>query len=480
MAYTRHIKPAWIAAALFGLASLTMLAIRIGFFQAEEPPLPPAAPVTAERETWMNIFQNDRKIGYAYRRLTPLGSEYSFLESANMLINTMGMAQDVHLQTGGILDSDFRVKSFDFNLRSSLFRFKIWGRKEGGTLVLHTGKEQMVIPVSRDLFLTSGATDALLSWDLELNETRTFHMFDPATMGERPVRVTMVGEETLDVLGSPAETRRFSIDFMGTSQSVWIDSEGSVVREDGFMGISLERTTEEHALGGHPLTASTDLTEIVSVPSNMVLEHPDDLSLLRIQVSGIPAAVSLEGGRQSLVGDVLTILKEKLPVPTGSPLADADDYLGSDLLIQSAHPSIVQLASEITGAEDAPLAKARKLMNWVYENIEKRPVLSVPNALETLEKRMGDCNEHAVLMAALARAAGIPAQVEAGLVYARGRFYYHAWNVLHLGQWISVDALMGQMPADVTHIRIVRGEPSQQIDLMGVIGKVGLVILERS
>jgi len=113
-------------------------------------------------------------------------------------------------------------------------------------------------------------------------------------------------------------------------------------------------------------------------------------------------------------------------------------------------------------------------------NIEKRPVLSVPNALETLENRMGDCNEHAVLLAAMARAAGIPAQIEAGLVYARGRFYYHAWNVLYLGKWITADSLMGQIPADVTHIRLVRGEPDSQMDLIGVIGKVKLEILEQS
>ena len=54
--------------------------------------------------------------------------------------------------------------------------------------------------------------------------------------------------------------------------------------------------------------------------------------------------------------------------------------------------------------------KAGKLVDWVHKNLEKRPVLSVPNALETLENRIGDCNEHAVLLAAFARAAGIPAE----------------------------------------------------------------------
>jgi len=93
---------------------------------------------------------------------------------------------------------------------------------------------------------------------------------------------------------------------------------------------------------------------------------------------------------------------------------------------------------------------------------------------------MGDCNEHAVLLAAFCRAAGIPAQVEAGLVFMKGSFYYHAWNVIYLGKWITVDALMNQMPADPTHIRIVRGEPDRQIDLIGVIGKINIKVLEQT
>jgi len=91
---------------------------------------------------------------------------------------------------------------------------------------------------------------------------------------------------------------------------------------------------------------------------------------------------------------------------------------------------------------------------------------------------MGDCNEHAVLFAALARAAGVPARIEAGLVYLKGRFYYHAWNAVFLERWITVDALMDQFPADATHIRFASGGPEKQLDLMGVIGNINLEILD--
>jgi transglutaminase-like putative cysteine protease len=91
---------------------------------------------------------------------------------------------------------------------------------------------------------------------------------------------------------------------------------------------------------------------------------------------------------------------------------------------------------------------------------------------------MGDCNEHAMLFAALARAAGIPARVEAGLVYLQGKFYYHAWNLLFLGRWVTADALFGQLPADATHLRLATGSMQQQVDLVGVIGNITIEILD--
>jgi transglutaminase-like putative cysteine protease len=109
--------------------------------------------------------------------------------------------------------------------------------------------------------------------------------------------------------------------------------------------------------------------------------------------------------------------------------------------------------------------------------VEKKPVLSVPNALEVLKMKAGDCNEHAVLTAALLRAAGVPAQIETGLVYQNGRFYYHAWNLAYTGRWVTADAVFNQIPADVTHIRLARGEGGQELSLLGVLGKIQLEVL---
>ena len=153
-------------------------------------------------------------------------------------------------------------------------------------------------------------------------------------------------------------------------------------------------------------------------------------------------------------------------------------FLRPGPFIQSDDEKIRALAQKIVADQSAAVNKARRLVDWVYRNIDKRPVLSLPDALSTLQNRVGDCNEHAVLLAALARAAGIPCRIEAGLVYLKGRFYYHAWNLVYVGRWITVDAVYNQVPADVSHIRLVTGSGSRQLDLMGVIGKLQLKVIK--
>ena len=115
----------------------------------------------------------------------------------------------------------------------------------------------------------------------------------------------------------------------------------------------------------------------------------------------------------------------------------------------------------------------------MYNEIKKEPTISIPNALEVLDTKKGDCNEHTVLFNALARAAGIPARTVVGMVYLRGAFYYHAWSEVWLGRWISLDSVLDQFPADVTHIKFVEGEIDRQIDILQLIGNLKIEVLEQ-
>ena len=120
---------------------------------------------------------------------------------------------------------------------------------------------------------------------------------------------------------------------------------------------------------------------------------------------------------------------------------------------------------------------AAVIKDWVHREVAKEPTVSIPNALGVLETRKGDCNEHTVLFNALARASGIPAKTVVGVVYLRGSFYYHAWSEIWLGSWVSLDPVLNQFPADVTHIKFLEGEIDRQIDIVQLIGKLKIEVL---
>jgi len=462
--------------------------VRIGLISKGEEDLDRILPtqVQADRETWMNIYQQEQKIGYVHRQIFKTLEGYKILESVFMQINTMGMMQDLRFRTVGSLKPDLTLSSFDVDLFSSLFRFKARGSVKDKILILSIAsggspEQQLSLPLKKEIHLSVGLLEILSAGDLKPGDSRTFTVFDPFTTTERPVKILVVGEETILVMDHEQIAKKVSVEFMGVSQFAWIGKNGAALREEGPLGIRLEQVAKEDALQKIALVPGTDIAAFASIPSSKMIRSVDQLTELRLRLSGIEErALSLEGGRQSFQDRILIIRKEPVSDTLSQHQAqerseEMKKYLEPTPFVQSDHPEIQAKVKEIISPNDPMVVKARKLVDWVNKNLQKRPVFSVPNALEILHNRVGDCNEHAVLLMSLARAAGIPAEMEAGVVYQRGRFYYHAWNVFYLGAWVTADATMGQIPADVTHIRLIRGM-ERQTDLIRVIGRMKIDI----
>jgi hypothetical protein len=487
-------KKFWIAGSIFTLAFAALFIIRLGILEGllSQPQTLSMESIQAvsERDTWMNIFQNERKIGYSHTRFYTDTTGYGLTEAVYMRINTMGMIQDIKLNTKSRLNADFTLQELDFEISSGRFHFAVQGKVIGNRLHVATesagSSRSLDIPIKDRPYLFSAIMDAIAATDLKPGDKYVFNIFDPGSMGQAEVIAEVIGEELVDVRGFNQLATKISLNFKGTSQLAWIGKEGGILKEKGFLGISLIKTDRKDALDGIAIKSSQDLTKMASVASNIKLENIEALEVLKVKIQGISSKnVKLQGGRQTYHQDVLIVQKETLSnlaveLKTEDLPALEKIFLKPGPFIQSDHPKIRALAQKITKdvPNASPLARAEKLLNWVHTNIEKRPVLSLPDALSTLKHRVGDCNEHAVLLAALGRAAGIPTRIEAGLVYLKGRFYYHAWNLMYLGQWVTADSLFGQLPADVSHLRFTTGSPKQQLDLMGVIGKIKLTIIE--
>ncbi len=479
---------------LAALAFCILLGIRIGLWDGllSQPRRLPGAAAAAipERESWMSIFQNNRQIGFSHSRLRPGEAGYELEETVLMRINTMGMVQELRLNSRFELNRELVLERFDFVIESGRFRFSARGRVAGDVLTVETdsggGQGGIDIPAAGGIRPVAALAHALARADLAPGARYELEVFDPASMARVPVIAEIIGPEAIEVMGKPVNATRITLNFRGMIQTAWIGPNGELLRERGLLGMRLEKTSREQALTPLDREAGPDLAEASAITPDRPIDAPQQRELLRLRLRGpLPEGLHLNGGRQSMAEEVLTIRRESLAEiedSSGTPEFKAFEriYLRAEPFIQSDHEKIRAVVRSVLGEDPpmAPLEKARRLMSWIQATIERRPVLSMPDALSTLENRMGDCNEHAMLFAALARAAGIPARVEAGLVYMRGRFYYHAWNLLFLGQWVTADALFDQIPADATHLRLVTGSMQQQFDLLAVMGQLQIDVLD--
>ncbi len=469
------------------LVFAVLLGQRLGLIgPAERRNAAPARTVSKaliETERWMKIIQDERQIGFSHSQLIPAAGGFNLKEKLHMRLNTMGLVQDLRLDYDARLDETLAVDAFKFDMRSGRFTVAIEGRMEGEWLIcrIESGGTAETTRLRFDVppFLPAAIFAAVAAAGLEPGQVHHFPIFDPATMAQGEVRVTVIGRRPVGAGPGGPDAHQVELEYKGLRQQAWIDDAGGVLKEKGLLGLEQIRSNREEAL--KPLTASRDLTRLAAVTPDRPVENAGQLKRLKLRIGGIePERLPTSGSRQMRSGSVLTITREPLPPEQADPdlSADLKPYLAPAPMIQSDAPRIRALAAELAAGADTPLSQIKAIMAWMDANIQKRPVLSLPDALNTLAQRMGDCNEHAVLLAALARAAGIPAQIEAGLVYQRGRFYYHAWNRVYLGGWVTVDALTGQMPADVTHIRLARGSLPEQMEILPMIGNLSIQIID--
>ena len=206
-----NIHMLWLTAAS-GMVFICLLGIRLDFFRHKTIQMPASAEKRGGSETWLNILQKDQKIGYSHRRLEPRATGgYRLADTTFMRINTMGMVQDLHIRTKADLNPDLSLAGFDFTLRSNLFDFKALGEIRDGTLFVRVGDQQTQVPVEEGLYLTGGVLDAVKGANLKTGESRTFTVFDPATLGRRRVMVTVVEMKTFMSWANPREPQNWQL-----------------------------------------------------------------------------------------------------------------------------------------------------------------------------------------------------------------------------------------------------------------------------
>lgn len=231
------------------------------------------------------------------------------------------------------------------------------------------------------------------------------------------------------------------------------------------------------ALGA--LNKKESLVEFSMIRPDAPIEQPRRVTALKLALSGI-TVLPPSGRAQRCVPQNDEIVCEIRGAvvefaDAGELAALQEKYLRPSVTVQSQAPAIRRLAADLGAGRAAPREQISGILHWLDTNVDKAP-LDVLSALDVLEKRRAECQGHAYLYAALARASGIPTRVVNGLVYSEDvkGFLYHSWAESLVGSdWIGVDPTLGESPTDATHIELVEGE--QLADLLLLLEWAGRV-----
>ncbi len=449
------------------------------------------------RDHWMGIYLNDKKVGFSNTTVNAYEekgfSGYEVRNETEMYIFLFGSNQKVFFKGSALIDTNYNLRNFKIDLKTGAQLMKIEGELLKKNLISlnvitegSVAKKEVFIP--EDIFIANILTPLDFLGKLSPGKSYIIDVLEPFTLTVEKVRLSV--KDKVDFMDQLKSVKAYVVeaDYKGLRLKSWVSEEGEILREETPLGWVMVKEPMEKAITyqRYLFETQTDVASLISITPSGNIDIPENISYMKIRLGGINASdYELSNERQAVLSKAPLTLEIKtkgiskdsaieLPISAKA----LEEFMQPSRFIQSDSEEIIRLARSITGGSKNSLIAAQRIKDWVFNNIRKKPVISIPDALGTLKRKEGDCNEHSFLFAALSRAIGIPAKVCYGIVHVDGRFYYHAWCKVYIGEWISMDPTLGEDFADATHVEFLSGGLDKQLDLVRLLGKLNVKILE--
>ena len=454
---------------------------------------------------WRGVYYRGEKIGFTVGQTVPLDATgngdgnggFELQEDGQLQMSLLGVHTFTKLKTRARVDRSFELQSFEFALDPGTGPITITGEIRDRELAMSITSGGATRTEVRTLaerpMLTLNLVRRLANAGLTPGARHKWMVFDPATLRNAPVTVSVGEREVVRGGAAPIPAFRVEMEFTGLRTTAWITDTGEIVREESPLGFITVRETADQA---QALAVSgrmrRDLLESAAVvpeveaktPPLPPIGDPRSVRRLRMRVTGADlTAPDLQGAGQRVSGNLVEIVDAE-SIVAGPPDGDLAPFLAPEPLIESDDPEIRAAADEAVRGVSGPRARAEALTRYVNATLQKKPTVSIPSAREVLRTKIGDCNEHTALFVAMSRSLGLPSRIAVGLAYVRGAFYYHAWPEVYIedranrGYWLPVDPTFNQFPADATHLRLARGGLEKQAAILPMIGNLQMTIVD--
>jgi hypothetical protein len=459
-----------------------------------------AAPVFGEVLTsYYALYSNDSHCGYNIQTRKTDGDRVIRTDNLVLEVERMGKPVKLDLFETTIETLDGRPLGFKATQKVSTMDMSVEGKitPDGKMKIRVTNAgniQELFQDFPKGAVMTEGLSLLFKRKGLTKGTSYNAGLFSPSELVARKFSFKVGDRKQIDLLGRVVELVEIKGEcFLPESGSVlftyYVDdaynSQKTIVPLAG-MKVEIIACSKEFAMSR--LTAA-EMVDTMVVRSPVPIDHPENVKEITYTLKPIKTNTSFrfpetDNQRVSKLpnGSVRVTVR-----PVKGDRSHTYPYTGNDpgilkalqgtQYIQIDPPLIKALSQKCTEGKKSALDAALAIETFVSSYInEKNLSVGYASALEVAKSRQGDCTEHAVLTAALCRAAGIPARVIMGIVYAQnGLFMGHAWNEAYIGdKWIGLDATLKDVRNgyDAGHIALSIGN-GDAADFFGIMNNLG-------
>ncbi len=348
------------------------------------------------------------------------------------------------------------------------------------------------LPWNRQYGSLQAVQQSLRASPLKEKETRKLFQLLPIQFVVAEVELKATGYANVPIDGG--QTKRL-LEIAGKTllngqvimtSTVWMDEQGEILKSyiPALDMITLRTTKEraEKSLNGTP----PDLIALTRIGINKRVDRDAKQATYQINAS-VPELEFPDNPRQRVrkIDDKtfeIEVNAAPEPGPGDRELLPADSASGPK--IQSDDAAVKELAMQAAGSSDQPYALAVALRDIVHRHVQSKDFTQAfASAADVVKSKSGDCTEHAVLLAAVCRARGIPARVAAGLVQVEDQqgtaLNYHMWTLIWDGKvWLPVDAMFGSQPIGAERLELISTDLADDntyaciVPVMRVLGQI--------
>ncbi|MFM7148621.1 MAG: transglutaminase-like domain-containing protein [Gemmataceae bacterium] len=478
---------------------LSLLAASLVQGDSPQPAKPRAKPLL---ESWQAVYFEGMKVGHLHfvAQQTGMGDTLRIRSSRtmNLVIKRYGSVLPVQIEQTSEETPAGKVLALGLSQQlGNSPKMMFAGTVEDGHLLLRVNEEDAVRKIPFDGKASGLYAQEMLfqSKKVKPGDKLTINSYEVVLPGPLNVQVQVKNMEKVDrmevtrtaegkVVAQPKPASLLRIEAVPDAINIagneirlpgkvaWLGANFLPVREQfempGLGVLTVYTTTKEVALQeGVAPDRLPDLGLNINIPLRQTIENPyrANEAFYRITMKDKLDKVFPEDDRQK-IGEKkdqeleLLVRAQREPGSEENAALPGPEFLEGNSFIDSDDARIKALAKAITRNINDPWKKAQALEKWVHDSMKVSTAVGFPSASRIARDLEGDCRQHALLLAALARASGIPSRTAVGLIYVRepGRsphFGFHMWSEVWVrGKWVALDAILGEGSVGATHIKM--------------------------